>query len=201
MQIRDYLRSSLSSATLITHPVPHVHAPHVGKLLHKELLFDRDQLTGNPYESPSSTLGGSSTDSVATPFPFIAGGPVVGASVGVSHVAAMAGVWAFHGYPNSFFRTPDWVWIGAIVMAIGGALFGLLYAVILRFTMNSMSLTLRNRRRFYGAIAASIVVTIITCELSLQRSILLNPLLVLAVIVACAFGAALATGKSMQAQP
>ena len=158
-------------------------------------------MTGNPFETPSSTSGGSSTDSVAPPFPFLTAGPVVGAVVGVSHIAAMAGVWAFHGYPDFFFRTPDWVWIGAIMMAIGGAIFGLLYAAILRFTMNSMSLSLRNRPHFYAAIIASIVVTVITCELSLQRSIMLNPLLVLAVIVACAFGAALATGKRMEAQP
>ena len=110
----------------------------------------------------------------------------------------MAGVWAFHGYPDFFFRTPDWAWIGAIMMAIGGAIFGLLYAVILRLTMNTMSLSLRNRPHFYVAITASIVVTLITCELSLQRSILLNPLVVLAIIVACAFGAALATGKRME---
>ena len=112
----------------------------------------------------------------------------------------MAGVWAFHGYPDFFFRTPDWAWIGAIMMAIGGAIFGVLYAVVLRLTMNSMSLSLRNRPHFYAAIIASIVVTIITCELSLQRSILLNPLLVLAVIVGCAFATALATGKPMETE-
>ena len=163
-------------------------------------LFDRDQLTGNPYESPSSSSRGPSSDSVAQPFPFFAAGPVVGAAVGVSHIAAMAGVWAFHGYPDFFFRTPDWAWIGAIMMAIGGVIFGVLYAVVLRLTMNSMSLSLRNRPHFYAAIIASIVVTIITCELSLQRSILLNPLLVLAVIVGCAFATALATGKPMETE-
>ncbi len=164
-------------------------------------LFDRDQLTGNPYESPSATSRGTSPDPVGPPFPFFAAGPVIGAVVGVSHIAAMAGVWAFHGYPDFFFRTPDWAWIGAIMLAIGGAIFGLFYATILRFTMNLMSLTLRNRLHFYAAVISSIVVTIITCELSLQRSVLLYPLLVLAVIVVCTFGAALATGRRTETQP
>lgn len=162
-------------------------------------LFDRDQLTGNPYEPPSTTTRESSSDRVAPPFPFFAAGPVVGAAVGLTHIAAMAGVWAFHDYPDFFFRTPDWAWVSAIMIAIGGAIFGLLYGAVLRHVMNSMSLSIRNRPHFYAAIIASIVVTVITCELSLKRSVLLNPLLVLGIIVGCAFAAALATAKRMEA--
>ena len=84
-------------------------------------------------------------------------------------------------------------------MAIGGAIFGTLYSVVLRLVMDSMSLSIRNRPHFYGAIIASIVVTVSACELSLQQSMLLNPLLVLAIIVGCAFAAALATAKRMEA--
>ncbi len=112
----------------------------------------------------------------------------------------MVGVWAFHGYPNFFFRTPDWAWIAAVMMAIGGAIFGFLYAAVLRFTMGSMSLTLRTRLHFYCAMILSIVITTVTCELSLQRLILLNPLAVLPLIVVCAFGAAIATGRRMDAR-
>ena len=155
-------------------------------------------MTGNPYESPSTTTRESSPERVAPPFPFFAAGPVVGAAVGLTHVAAMAGVWAFHDYPDFFFRTPDWAWIGAIMMAIGGAICGSLYGVVLRLAMNSMSLSIRNRPHFYAAIIASIVVTVIACELSLQRSVLLNPLLVLAIIVGCVFAAALATAQRME---
>ena len=162
-------------------------------------MFGRDSLTGNPYEPPLTSTRESSTDRVAPRFPFIAAGPVVGASVGLTHVSAMAGVWAFHDYPDDFFRSSDLAWIGAIMLAIGGAIFGLVYGVVLRLVLNSMSLTIRNRPHFYAAIIASIVVTVIACELSIQRSISVDPLLVLVVIVSCAFAAALATAKRLDA--
>lgn len=161
-------------------------------------LFNRDQLTGNPYESSSTTSREASTGRVAPPFPWFAAGPVVGAAIGLTHIAAMVCVWAFHDYPDFFFRTPDWAWVGAIMMAIGGAIFGLPYGVALRLVMNSMSLSIRNRPNFYAAISASIVVTLISCEFSFQRSLLLNPLLDLSIVFVCAFAAAIATSQRME---
>lgn len=121
----------------------------------------------------------------------------MGAAVGVSLVAAMASVWAIRGYPDFFFRSPAWALIGALMMAIGGAFFGLLYGAVLAFISRSMAIAIRPRVHFYFAIFASIFFTAISCELSLQRGKLVNPMLVLAGIVGCSFVAAIATSRKI----
>ena len=138
------------------------------------------------------------TDSVAPPFPFFTAGPAIGAVVGLTHTVSMFGVWAFHDYPDFFFRGTQGVWLTAIMMVIGGALFGILYAVVLSTALNAVSRSLRNRIHFSAAIVATTIVSVTTCELSFQRSTLIHPFLVLAIIVVCAFVTGLATGQRMK---
>jgi hypothetical protein len=70
------------------------------------------ELVSNPYESPDSTAGGTLAKPSA--FPLLSAGPATGAAVGLTHVASMVGVWAINGYPDAFFRTPNWAWIAAV---------------------------------------------------------------------------------------
>ena len=162
-------------------------------------LLKRQQLTGNPYKSPASSNPANSASSIA-PFPRFSAGPLLGAVIGLSHVVAVVGVWAYHGYPDFFFRSPESVWFSVIAMAAGGAIFGLLYAAVLKLAMESLSRTLKTRLHFYAGILSAFIVTIISCELSIQRSLLQNPLLVIAAIVACTFIAAIVTGQRTNAE-
>ena len=83
-------------------------------------------------------------------------------------------------------------------MAAGGALFGLLYALVLAFTSRAMSLAIRPRIHFYAAVAVSILITAVTCEFSFQNATSINPLLVLAGIVGCTFVVGISTGKKLE---
>lgn len=187
-----YLAASLAGPFILLTPL--FNQSFCNALVPHNMVSKQSPIAINPYKSPSSISHDSSLTVPATPFPFVAAGPVVGATVGLTHVASVALVWAYHGYPDFFFRNADGIWISAAMMVTGGALFGLFYAAILRFTMTSMYLTLQNRYHFFAALISTIVLTIIECELAIRRIILLNPILVLATIVACAFSTALITG-------
>jgi hypothetical protein len=112
----------------------------------------------------------------------------------------MAGVWAIHGFPDFFFRTPEWAFIGAAFMAIGGGLFGLAYGGVLGFACRSFRLVLRPRIHFWAALLASLLITGIVSEWSLRRGSLVSPILVLALIVGCSFAIALATARRIPNQ-
>lgn len=47
-------------------------------------------------------------------FPFFIAGPVLGAVIGIVHVGSMAMVWAYHGFPDFFFRTTEWALVGEL---------------------------------------------------------------------------------------
>ena len=155
-------------------------------------------MLGNPYEAPDSTPNGAMVKPSA--FPFFSVGPATGAAVGVTHIASMVGVWAINGYPDAFFRTPDWAWIAAILMAIGGAVFGLLYGVVLRLTANMMSRSIRPKLHFYSAVILSLTITAVLCELSLRNIASVDPLLTCLGIAACSFCVALVTAARVEHQ-
>jgi hypothetical protein len=113
----------------------------------------------------------------------------------------MAFVWAVHGYPDVFFRTPEWAFIAAAVMAIGGALFGVVYGGVLAFACRSLGLILRPRVHLWAALLASLLITGIASELALHRVLLVAPILVLPLIIGCSFTAALLTARRIPNQP
>jgi len=86
-------------------------------------------------------------------------------------------------------------------MAIGGGLFGLAYGGVLAFVCRSLRIALRPRLHFWAAVLASLLITGIASEFSLERGLLVSPLVVLAIIVACAFAVALASARRIPVQP
>jgi hypothetical protein len=118
----------------------------------------------------------------------------------MAHVASMAGVWAIHGFPDFFFRTPESAFVGAAFMAIGGGLSGMAYGGVLGCACRSLRLVLRPRIHFWAALLASLLITGVASEWSLRRGLLVSPILVLALIVGCSFAIALATARRIPSQ-
>jgi len=151
--------------------------------------------TAPKSSSPSETPGRDSTPD----FPFVAAGPAAGAAAGLTHIGATVAVWARHGYPDLFFRTPEWALVGAVLLMIGGATVGILYGALLRSTLDALSRELRPRIHFYAVVACSALITVPFSEFSVQRGAVVNPQFVLAAIGVCSFMLTLVTSRRVTA--
>ncbi len=78
-------------------------------------------------------------------FPFFIAGPVLGAVIGIVHVGSMAMVWAYHGFPDFFFRTTEWALVGGFLMAVVGSMFGVLYGIVVALLFRTLRLQLNLR--------------------------------------------------------
>ena len=147
----------------------------------------------NPYHSPSASPNDRRPRVDQRKLPHILTGPFLGTTVGITYVATMVGVWAYHGYPDFFFRGPDGAIISAIIMGIGGCLVGFLYSGALMLYFSASSRNFRPRLHFYCSTATTIIASVIMCEIEIQRMSLINPAIVILGIIGACFTIAVLT--------
>ncbi|MCM2374715.1 hypothetical protein NB063_29175 [Rhodopirellula sp. ICT_H3.1] len=147
----------------------------------------------NPYESPADAHPNLRAQPTRVPFPYASVGPMTGASVGLTHGVASLLAWTQFDRPDFLIRSAESTLAVTALLSLGGAVFGIFYALLLSLVCHHLNRNVRRRLHFVSATITSFLIAYGAAYYSLVNRSVVNPFLVLAGTVAMAFAIALLT--------
>jgi ABC-type Fe3+-siderophore transport system permease subunit len=144
-------------------------------------------MRSNPYESRTIAFAHAPPLAAKNPFPFLSAGPLTGAIVGLAHATASAVAWNWYGQPDFLFRSGATVLAVAVMLAVGGATFGLAYGCVLMLFTRLSKRNVQPTVHIVAACVTSFILGFAAAVYAFERHSIISPFLVAFSTAAIAF--------------